>query len=175
MSFYEFEGKRPVIGASAFVHAEAVIVGDVVIGEKCYIGPGAALRGDWGEIRVGDGSNIQDNCVLHAGPGGKVHLEADCHIGHGAILHDVRLGRHVVVGMGAILQDGACVGEGALVGSGCLVLAGMEIPSHKIVVGVPGEIKGDVSDSREAATWAGTRLYQELPSRYHKGLKKIDL
>lgn len=174
MPIYEFEGKRPKIGAGTFVHPDAVVLGDVVIGEDCYIGPGAVLRADWGWIRVGDGSNIQENCVLHAGPERGVLLEGDCHIGHGAILHDARLARHVTVGMGAIVQDGASVGEGSIVGAGCVVLANSEIPGGKIVVGIPGEVKGDVSDKRAAAAWAGTRLYQELPARYFKGFKRVD-
>jgi len=174
MPIYEFEGKRPQIAKSAFVHPDAVVLGDVVIGENCYIGPGAVLRGDWGWIRVGDGTNIQENCVLHAGPDQGAYLEADCHIGHGAILHDVHLGRHVTVGMGAIVQDRVHIGDECIIGAGCVVLADTEVPPRKIVVGVPGEIKGDISDKRAAAAWEGTRLYQKLPSRYFRSFKRID-
>ncbi|MCL5266192.1 MAG: gamma carbonic anhydrase family protein [Chloroflexi bacterium] len=173
MPIYEFEGKRPAIGARSFVHPEAVMIGDVVIGEGCYIAAGAVLRGDWCRIRVGNRCNIQDNCVIHAAPDREAVLGDNCHIGHGAIVHEALLGNHVLVGMGAVVQDGARVGDDAIVGAGCVILVGKEIPPRKVVVGVPGEVVGDVSEERAKASWAGTQLYQALPSRYQKAFREI--
>ncbi len=173
MPFYEFEGKKPFVGSGSFVHPEAVLIGDVVIGEGCYIAPGAVLRGDWGRIRIGKGCNIQDNCILHAGPGGQVILDDECHIGHGAILHEVTLGHHVLVGMGAVVQDRSRIGDGCVIGAGCVVLADSEIPPRKVVVGVPGQIISDVSEKREKYAWEGTRHYQALPGRYQKAFREI--
>ena len=173
MPIYEFEGKRPVIGASSYVHPDAKVIGDVVIGEKCYIGPGAVLRGDWGAIRVGDGSNVQENCVLHAGPDDASILGPDCHISHGSIIHGATLGRHVHVGMGGIIQDKVTIGDGCIVGSGCVVLARTDIPPLKVVVGVPGQVIADIDENREKASWEGIRLYQALPARYRESLRDI--
>jgi len=128
MPIYEFEGKRPHIDASAFVSPEATVIGDVTIGKGCYIGPGARLRGDWGAIRVGPFSNIQENCVIHAAPDDTVILAERSHIGHGAILHGPVLEEHVVVGMGAIIMDGVKIGAGSCIGAGALVTAGTVIP-----------------------------------------------
>lgn len=175
MAFYEFEGKRPSVGAGSFVHPEAVVIGDVVIGEGCYVAPGAVLRGDWGSIRIGRGCNIQDNCVLHAGPDGRTLLADECHIGHGAIIHEAVLGWHVLVGMGAILQDKCEIGDGCIIGAGSVVLAGRVIPPRKLVIGVPAEIVSDVEEHHEKIAWAGTRFYQALPGRYAKTFKRIDL
>ncbi|MBI2955599.1 MAG: gamma carbonic anhydrase family protein [Chloroflexi bacterium] len=175
MPVYEFEGNRPTVGAGSFVHAEAVIIGDVVIGEGCYIAAGAVLRGDWGSIRIGNGCNIQENCVLHAGPDAAVLLEDECHIGHGAIIHQAHLGKHVLVGMGAIVQDRSYIGEGCIIGAGCVMRMDSDIPPRKIVVGVPGEIFSDVSEKHEARAWYGTRQYQALPARYRAAFKEIKL
>lgn len=174
MALYEFEGKRPKIASSAFVHPEAVIIGGVTIGEQCYIGPGAVLRGDWGDIEVADGSNIQDNCVIHSRPGDVVRLGSASHVGHGAIIHGASLGEHVLVGMGAILHDDVFVGDGSIIGAGCVVLEGTQIPPNSLVVGVPGKVVGRVSEEQAALMWWGTRLYQALPERCRNGLKRLD-
>ena len=173
MGIYEFEGKRPVIGKATFVHPEATIIGDVTIGNGCYIGPGARLRGDWGSIIIGSDSNIQENCVIHVKPGETVYLGERSHIGHGAILHGPVLGKHVVVGMGAIIMDNVRVGDGCCIGAGTLLPGGMVIESNKLIIGVPGKVVGDVDDSLKKNLDWGTGIYMELPGRCFNGMKKI--
>lgn len=175
MALYEFEGKRPSVHESAFVHDRAVLIGDVRVGESCFIGAGAVLRGDWGTVIVGAGSNVQENAVLHAGPGTTTELGPSSHIGHGAILHGCVLEEHVLVGMGAIVNDAAFIGEGSFIASGALVPPRTRIPARKMVVGVPGRVVGDVSEQMEQLTWMGTRLYQELPGRYAASLKSLEV
>ena len=174
MSLYEFEGNRPQIAESAFVHPEAILVGRVTIGEGCYVGPGAVLRADWGSIIVGEGSNIQENCVIHAAPDRVANLGRASHVGHGAIIHGATLGEHVLVGMGAILDEEVTVGDGSIIGATCFLPRGTSIPPRKVVVGVPGRVVGDVTPEQEEFTWWGTRLYQALPARCHAGLRRID-
>lgn len=173
MAFYEFEKKRPEVHPSAFVHPEAVLIGGVKLGADCYVGAGAVLRGDWGDISIGDGSNIQENCVFHVIPDESVVLGPESHIGHGAILHTCTLGRHVLVGMGAVIQDHVKIGDGSIIGAGAILKAGMTVPPAKLVVGIPGRIAGDVSEEkRKAAAW-GTKIYQGLPARCHATLRRI--
>jgi len=155
------------------VHLEATISGGVEIGEGCYGGPGAVLRGDWGDIVVGAGSNIEENCVLHVRPDEVTLLGPDCNVAHGAIIRGAQLGRHVMVGMHATLHDSVVAGDDALIGSVCVVLAGMQIPDGKMVVGVPGTIVGEVSAGQKAAWEWGQRQYQALPPRCLKGLCSV--
>lgn len=173
MGFYEFEGKRPAVAEGAFVHPEATLIGGVTVGEGCYVGAGAVLRGDWGDIEVGPGSNIQENCVLHVRPDEVTVLGPDCHIGHGAIIHGASLGRHVMVGMHAVIHDGVVIGDDALIGTGCVVLSDLMIPAGKMVLGVPGKIMGDVSAEQKAAWDWGLKLYQALPARCREGLRAL--
>ena len=175
MPFYEFEGKRPQVHANAFVHPEAVVIGGVTLGAGCYVGAGAVLRGDWGDIVVGEGSNVQENCVIHVRPGEVVRLGPSSHVGHGAILHGCTLGEHVLVGMGAILHDDVLVGDGAVIASGCVLLEGTEVPPDKLVVGVPGRVVGDVRPEQRVFWELGTRLYQGLPERCHASLRRIEV
>jgi carbonic anhydrase/acetyltransferase-like protein (isoleucine patch superfamily) len=174
MSSYEFEGKRPQIAHSAFVHPEAIIIGGVRIDEGCYIGPGAILRGDWGNIVINAGSNVQENCVIHAAPDVTAVLGPASHIGHHATLHGCKLGEHVTVGMGAIIDEEVEIGDGCLIGAACLVPRGTVIPARKLVVGVPAKIRGDLTPELEEFNWWATRLYQALPARCHMGLKRIE-
>ena len=173
MAVYEFEGKRPKVGETSFVHPAAVLVGGVTIGENCYIGPGAVLRGDFGYIEVGDGSNIQENCVIHTFPEVTARLGRDSHIGHAAIVHGSKIKENVLVGMGAILHEGVEIGENCIIGSGCVITANQKIPAGKLVVGVPGKIVGDVSPEMNKAKGVGTKLYQTLPRRYKATFKLI--
>ena len=151
----------------------AVLIGGVTIGENCYIGPGAVLRGDFGYIEIGDGSNIQENCVIHTFPEQTARLGADSHIGHGAIVHGSKIKENVLVGMGAILHEGVEVGENCIIGSGCVITDNRVIPPGKLVVGVPGKIIGDVSPEMQKAKIFGTKIYQTLPRRYKSTLKQI--
>ena len=173
MPIYEFEGKRPKVGETSFVLPTAVLVGGVIIGENCYIGPGAVLRGDFGYVEIGDGSNVQENAVIHTFPEQTARLAKDSHIGHGAIVHGSRIGENVLVGMGAILHEGVEIGENCIIGSGCVITDNRKIPPGKLVVGVPGKIVGDVSPEMHRAKVAGTKLYQTLPRRYRESFKRI--
>jgi len=171
---FEFEGVRPVIHESAFVHPSAVVTGDVHIGRDVYIGPGAALRGDWGAIRIADGCNVQEHCTIHMFPGVTVVLEEAAHIGHGAIIHGARIGANALVGMNAVVMDNAVVGRGSIVGALCFVPAEMAIPDRKIAVGNPARIVKDVSDEMLAWKSEGTRLYQGLPARLMATLRACE-
>ena len=168
---YEFDGLRPVIDASAFVHPDATVTGNVTIGRDVYIGPGAAIRGDWGGIVIEDGCNVQEGCTVHMFPGVTVVLEEGAHVGHGAVVHGARLGRNVLIGMNAVVMDRAHVGAGCIVGALCFVPAEMQIPERKGVVGNPARIVKDVSDEMLAWKTEGTRLYQGLPRQLHDTLR----
>ena len=173
MAIYEFEGKRPEIGDGTYVHPEATLIGGVKVGRDCFIGPGARLRADWCDIEISDGSNVQDNCIIHARPGFVVRLGPSSHIGHGAVLHGVVLYEHVLVGMNAVVQDDVEIGDGCVIGSGCVVKPRMQIPERKLVMGVPGEIVGDVNEQQEQLWTMATKFYQELPERYTDTAKPV--
>jgi len=171
---FEFEGVRPVVHQSAFVHPNATVTGHVTIGRDVYVGPGAAIRGDWGAILIGDGCNVQENCVIHAFPGVTVVLEEGAHIGHGAIIHGARVGSNALVGMNAVVMDNARVGSGAIVGALSFVPEGMQIPDRMIAVGSPARLVKPVSDEMLEWKSAGTRLYQQLPARLHATLRACE-
>ena len=171
---FEFEGFVPVVHESAFVHPNATVTGNVVIGRDVYIGPGAAIRGDWGGIEIDDGCNVQENCTVHMFPGVTVVLEAGAHVGHGAIVHGARIGRNALIGMNAVVMDNAVVGAGCVVGALCFVPAEMVIPERKVVVGNPAKIVKDVSDEMLAWKSEGTRLYQQLPAQLHRSLRPCE-
>ena len=144
--FYEFNGLKPIVHPSAFVHPQANVTGDVWIEEDVYIGPGAVLRGDWGRITVKKGANVQENCVVHVFPGKDVVLEPSAHIGHGAIVHGAHVGENCLVGMNAVLMDDVVVGPESIIGALAFVPQGMQIPPRSVVVGNPAKIVKDVSD-----------------------------
>ena len=171
---YEFEGIRPVVHESAFVHETAAVIGNVVIGRDVYVGPGAAIRGDWGGVEIGDGCNVQEGCVIHMFPGVVVVLEPSAHVGHGAVVHGARIGRNALIGMNAVVMDNAVVGEECIVGALTFVPADMQIPARKVVVGNPARIVKDVSDEMVAWKTNGTALYQGLPRRLHETLKACE-
>ena len=161
---YAFNGYVPVVHPSSFIHPQAVVTGNVCIGKDVYIGPGAALRGDWGEIVIGDGCNVQENCTIHMFPGVTVHLYESAHIGHGAVIHGATIGKNVLVGMNAVIMDRVVVGDYSIVGALTFIPADMQIPERKVVVGNPAKIIKDVSDHMLAWKTAGTKLYQALPA-----------
>ena len=173
MAFYEFDGFRPVVHESAFVHPSAAVTGNVVIGRDVYVGPGAAIRGDWGGIVIEDGCNVQENCTVHMFPGVTVVLEEGAHVGHGAIVHGARLGRNCLIGMNAVIMDNAVVGAGSVVGALCFVPAEMQIPERKVVVGNPAKVVKDVSDEMLAWKTDGTRIYQGLPARMRAAWREV--
>jgi phenylacetic acid degradation protein len=168
---FEFDGFVPVIHESAFIHPNAAVTGNVIIGRDVYVGPGAAIRGDWGGIVIEDGCNVQESCTVHMFPGVTVVLERSAHIGHGAIVHGARIGENALIGMNAVVMDNAVVGAGCIVGALCFVPSEMQIPPRKVVVGNPARIVKDVSDEMLAWKTEGTALYQALPGRLHATLR----
>lgn len=172
---YEFNGMRPSIHPTAFVHPTASVIGNVQIGKDVYIGPGAAIRGDWGRIVIEDGCNVQENCTIHMFPGTTVWLHEGAHVGHGAVIHGATLKRNCLIGMNAVVMDDAEVGEESIVGALCFVPAEMKIPARKIAVGNPANVVKDVSDEMAAWKTEGTRLYQSLPKESHDTLKELKL
>ncbi len=156
------------------MHPNATVTGNVIIGKDAYIGPGAAIRGDWGGIVIEDGCNVQENCTVHMFPGVTVVLEVGAHIGHGAIVHGARVGRNCLIGMNAVLMDNATIGAECIVGALCFVPAEMQIPERKLVVGNPAKVIREVSDEMIAWKTEGTRLYQRLPSQLHASLRPCD-
>ncbi len=171
---YSFKGHIPVVHKSSFVHPLAAVTGNVIIGKNCYIGPGAAIRGDWGEIILEDGVNVQENCTIHMFPGKTIVLKEGAHIGHGAIIHGANLGKNCLIGMNSVIMDDAVVGDECIVGAMAFVKADMIIPKRKLVVGNPAKIIKDVSDEMIAWKTAGTKLYQQLPQDCFESLKEVE-
>lgn len=161
--FYEFNGYRPVVHERAFVHPQANVTGNVIIEADVYIGPGAVLRGDWGEIQVGKGCNIQENCVVHMFPGKSAIFEPSAHIGHGAIIHGARIGQNSLVGMNAVVMDDVIVEEECLIAALCFVPANTKIPRRSLVAGQPAKVIKTLSDTMINWKTEGTKLYQRLP------------
>jgi phenylacetic acid degradation protein len=173
-NIFSFDDFIPVIHASAFIHPNATVTGNVIIGRDVYVGPGAAIRGDWGGVVIEDGCNVQESCTIHMFPGVTVVLERGAHLGHGAVVHGARIGENALIGMNAVVMDNAVVGAGCIVGALCLVPAEMQIPPRKIVVGNPARIVKDVSDEMLAWKSSGTALYQALPGRLHEMLRACE-
>jgi phenylacetic acid degradation protein len=171
---FAFDGFVPVIHESAYVHPNATVTGNVIIGRDVYVGPGAAIRGDWGGIVIEDGCNIQESCTVHMFPGVTVVLERAAHVGHGAIVHGARIGENALIGMNAVIMDNATVGAGSIVGALCFVPAEMQIPPRSVVVGNPAKIVKQVSDEMLAWKSEGTALYQALPARLRDSLRPCD-
>jgi phenylacetic acid degradation protein len=171
---YEFNGYRPVVHKSSFVHPQACVTGNVIIGKDVYIGPGAAIRGDWGEIVIKEGCNVQENCTIHMFPGITIVLEENSHIGHGAIIHGAHIGKDVLVGMNAVVMDRANIGEGCIIGALTMVPEGMNIPPRMIVVGSPAKIVKEVSEEMLKWKKEGTKIYQQLPADLHNTLKACE-
>ncbi len=174
MAVYAFEDFVPVVHESAFVHPAATVTGNVTIGRDVYVGPGAAVRGDWGGVVIEDGCNVQENCTVHMFPGVTVVLEEGAHVGHGAVVHGARLGRNCLIGMNAVVMDRATVGAGSIVGALAFVPADMQIPERSLVVGNPARVVKQVSDEMLAWKSEGTRLYQALPARLRAGLRPAE-
>ena len=161
---YEFKGFTPVVHKTSFVHPQAAVTGNVIIGKDVYIGPGAALRGDWGGIEIADGCNVQENCTIHMFPGVTVKLEEGAHIGHGAIVHGAHIGKNAMIGMNAVIMDEAEIGEECIVGALAFVKAGDKFKKRSLIVGNPAKKIKEVTDEMAAWKTKGTQLYQSLPA-----------
>ena len=160
---YSFKEFIPVIHESSFIHPLAAVTGNVLIGKNCYIGPGAALRGDWGQIIIEDGCNVQENCTVHMFPGLTVLLKTNAHIGHGAVIHGATIGKNCLVGMNSVIMDNAELGDECIVGALTFIKEGEKIPARSVIIGNPGKIVKQVSDEMIAWKTEGTELYQSLP------------
>ena len=171
---YEFNGYKPVIHPSAFVHPMAAVTGNVIIGKHCYIGPGAAIRGDWGQVIIEDGCNVQENCTIHMFPGVTVVLKEGAHIGHGAIIHGATIGINCLVGMNAVIMDNVQLGDECIVGALSFIKADEVIPAGSLVAGNPSKIIKRVTDEMLAWKTAGTKLYQQLPKAMFDGWKACE-
>lgn len=171
---YRFKEYIPVIHESSFIHPQAAVTGNVIIGKNCYIGPGAALRGDWGQIILEDGCNVQENCTIHMFPGVTVILKEGAHIGHGAIIHGATIGRNCLVGMNAVIMDNVELGDESIVGALCFIKQDEKIPRRSLVAGNPGKIIKEVSDEMMAWKTEGTKLYQQLPAECFQYLEPAE-
>lgn len=171
---YSFKGFIPVVHESSFVHPQAAVTGNVIIGKNVYIGPGAAIRGDWGQIIIEDGCNVQENCTIHMFPGITVLLKEGAHIGHGAVVHGATIGRNCLIGMNSVLLDNVELGDECIVGALSLIKANEKIPGRSMVVGNPAKIIKQVSDEMIAWKTEGTQLYQALPAEMHADFKPCE-
>ena len=171
---YEYKGFIPVVHEGAYVHPLAAVTGNVIIGKDVYVGPGAAIRGDWGGIEIADGCNVQENCTIHMFPGVTVRLEKSAHIGHGAIIHGAHIGENAMIGMNAVIMDDVTIGKESIVGALAFVKAGEQIPERSLVVGNPAKVIKQVSDDMINWKTKGTALYQKLPQELHETLKEVE-
>ena len=174
MAVYEFNGFKPVIKESSFIHPLAAVIGNVIIGENVYVGPGAAIRGDWGQIIIEDGCNVQENCTIHMFPGTTTLLKKGAHIGHGAIIHGGTIGENCLIGMNSVVMDDVIMEEECIIGALCFVPAKMHLPKRSLAVGNPAKIIKEVSDEMIAWKTKGTVLYQALPADCFKTLKECE-
>jgi len=174
MAIYEFNGFKPVVHETAFIHPQAAVTGNVIIGKDVYIGPGAAIRGDWGKIIIEDGCNVQENCTIHMFPGTTTILKKGAHIGHGAIIHGGIIGENCLVGMNSVVMDDVVMEEECIVGALTLVPSKMEIPRRSLLVRNPAQIIKQVSDEMIAWKTKGTKLYQSLPKECYASLKPCE-
>lgn len=170
---YSFKGHIPVVHASSFVHPLAAVTGNVIIGENCYIGPGAAIRGDWGEIILENGVNVQENCTVHMFPGKSIVLKQGAHVGHGAIIHGANLGRNTMVGMNSVIMDGAVIADECIVGAMAFVKAESVFAPRQLIVGNPAKAIKEVSAQMLSWKTAGTKLYQSLPKDCQQTLREV--
>lgn len=171
---YEIDGVIPVVDPTAFVHPTAILIGDVIIGPGCYVGPAASLRGDFGRLILQRGANLQDTCVMHGFPGTDTVVEEDGHVGHGAVLHGCIIRRDALVGMNAVVMDGAVVGESAIVAAMAFVKAGFEVPARTLAAGIPAKILRPVTDAEIAWKREGTADYQRLAVRSLKTMREVE-
>lgn len=163
MAIYSFNGFIPVIKPSSFIHPQATIIGNVIIGENVYVGPHATIRGDWGKIILEDGCNVQESCTIHMFPGTTTLLKKGAHIGHGAIIHGGTIGENCLIGMNSVIMDDVVIEDECIIGALSFVKAKDYIPARSLVVGNPARIIKQVSDDMLQWKTMGTELYQKLP------------
>jgi phenylacetic acid degradation protein len=171
---YEFNNIKPVVHPTSYIHPQACVTGNVIIGKNCYIGPGAALRGDWGQIIIEDGCNVQENCTVHMFPGVTVLLKAGAHIGHGAIIHGATIGKNCMVGMNAVIMDNVVLGDECIVGALSFIKADSVFENRSLIVGNPAKKIKEVTD--EMINWKteGTKIYQALPLQMQEHCKPCE-
>ena len=174
MSIWSWDGIVPVVDPEAFVHPDATVLGDVIIGPGVYIGPQCVLRGDFGRIEIGAGANVQETCVVHTFPNLGVVIEPSGHIGHGAVLHSCTVRRDALVGMNAVVMDEAEIGAEAIVAACAFVPAGMVVAPRTLVAGTPAKKLRDLSDAEVAWKLEGTRTYQDLTRRCLASLVEVE-
>lgn len=174
MSVYAFNGFIPVVHESSFIHPKASVTGNVIIGENVYVGPGAAIRGDWGQIIIENGCNVQENCTIHMFPGTTVTLKEGAHIGHGAIVHGGTIGKNCLIGMNSVIMDDVVIEDECIIGALCFVPAKMHIEKRSLVVGNPAKVIKKVSDEMIDWKTKGTALYQALPGECYASLKECE-
>ena len=171
---FEFDGFKPVIDESSFIHPQANVTGNVIIGKQVYVGPGAAIRGDWGKVIIEDGCNVQENCVIHMFPGTTVVLKAGAHLGHGCIIHGATIGENSLIGMNAVIMDDAQIGKECIVGALSFVPAKTIVENRKLIAGNPAKEIRNVSDKMIKWKTEGTKLYQQLPKDCKDSLKECE-
>jgi phenylacetic acid degradation protein len=174
VTVYEIDGVRPVVHPTAYVHPSAVLIGDVIVGPRCYVGPLASLRGDFGRLILEEGANIQDTCVMHGFPEGDTVVEADGHIGHGAVLHGCRVEKNAMVGMNAVVMDQAVVGAESIVAAMSFVKAKMVIPPRSMVMGMPAKVVRALTDDEVKWKSFGTRQYHDLTVRSLTSMREVE-
>ena len=163
-----------MVHETSFVHPLAAVIGNVIIGKNCYVGPGAAIRGDWGEIVLEDGVNVQENCTVHMFPGKSITLKESAHVGHGAVIHGANLGKNCLIGMNSVIMDDATIGDECIVGAMAFVKANTVFEKRQLIVGNPAKAIKEVSD--EMINWKtkGTSLYQQLPAGCHESMREVE-
>jgi phenylacetic acid degradation protein len=174
MAIYEFNGIKPVIHPASFIHPQAAVTGNVIIGKDVYIGPGAALRGDWGKIIIEDECNVQENCTIHMFPGLTVLLKEAAHIGHGAIIHGATIGKNCLIGMNAVIMDEVELGDECIVGALSFVKQGEKFLSRSLIAGNPARLIKEVTQEMIEWKTQGTKLYQQLPKQCFETLKPCE-
>lgn len=174
MSVYSFNGFIPVVDPSSFIHPKASVTGNVLIGKNVYIGPGAAVRGDWGMIVIEDGCNVQENCTIHMFPGTTVTLKKGAHIGHGAIIHGGTIGENCLIGMNSVVMDDSIIEDECIVGALSFVPAKSHFEKRSLIVGNPAKKIKDVSDDMIHWKSKGTALYQALPKECFESLVECE-
>jgi len=173
MPCYEIDGIRPVIDPDAFVHPTAILIGDVIVRARCYVGPAASIRGDFGRIVLEEGANLQDTCVMHGFPHADTVVEVDGHIGHGAVLHGCTIKRNALVGMNAVVMDEAVVGESAMIAACAFVKAGTVIAPRMLAAGIPAKVLRELTGDELAWKIEGTQAYQRLAVRSLKTMREV--